>query len=69
MHAIRKRLVTDEQMRPIAVQIEYADWLEIERALVLDESRQDTDLSRFHGVLTLTEDPLAFQERIRSEWS
>lgn len=33
MNAIRKKIVTDENARPVAVQIDYADWLEIERAL------------------------------------
>ncbi len=31
MHAIRKKIVTDEDARPVAVQIDYEDWLEIER--------------------------------------
>jgi len=28
---IRKKILTDEADRPVAVQIRYADWLEIER--------------------------------------
>ncbi len=31
MNAIRKKIVTDEDARPVAVQIDYEDWLEIER--------------------------------------
>jgi len=27
------------------------------------------DLSRYSGVLSLKEDPLAYQERMRSEWA
>jgi hypothetical protein len=30
---IHKRLVTDENMKPIAVQIDYGDWLRIEKAM------------------------------------
>lgn len=33
MAPIRKKIVTDENARPVAVQIDYEDWLEIERAL------------------------------------
>jgi hypothetical protein len=33
MHPIRKKILTDDTMRPLAIQIEYADWLEIERLL------------------------------------
>ncbi len=70
MHKIRKKIVTDETQRPVAVQIDYADWLEIERYLNLhDEEARTTDLSRHEGVITLTEDPLGYQSRMRQEWS
>jgi hypothetical protein len=69
MHAIRKSIVTDEAMRPIAVQIDYADWIEIEQSLGLaSEESRVFDPARFTGVICLTEDPLAFQTRIRGEW-
>ncbi len=69
MRAIRKSIVTDEAMRPIAVQIDYADWLEIERSLNRGgEAPGIQDLSRFAGVLSLSEDPLDFQSHIRGEW-
>jgi len=70
MHRIRKRVVTDEAQRPIAVEIDYADWLKIERSLnLLKEDAGATDLSRYHGVITLTEEPLVYQARVRNEWS
>ena len=69
MHVIRKNIVSDESQRPIAVQIDYADWLEIERSLHLaDEEAKSLDPSRFAGVISLTEDPLAYQSRVRGEW-
>jgi len=69
MHTIRKNIVTDEDMRPIAVQIQYADWLEIERSLNLEStSATAVDLARFVGVIPLTEEPLEYQHRIRGEW-
>lgn len=70
MHKIRKKILKDKDEKPIAVQIEYTDWLEIERALDLkDDAPRNTDLSSFEGVITLSEEPLGFQSRIRQEWS
>ncbi|TWT42055.1 hypothetical protein RAS1_31820 [Phycisphaerae bacterium RAS1] len=66
MRPVRKQIVTDEAMQPIAIQIGYEDWLEIERLLGLqDSSALPTDLSEFSGVLRLTDDPAAFQRQIR----
>lgn len=33
MHAICKKIVMNEELRPTTVQIDYEDWLEIERLL------------------------------------
>ena len=69
MIAIRKKIVTDEDHNPVEVVISYGDWLEIEKLLGLQLEKQLlTDLSRFRGVITLTEDPLEYQRRIRAEW-
>lgn len=69
MHTIQKKIVMDEARNPVAVQIDYEDWLEIERMLGLrGKEKKSTDLSRYSGVIKLTEDPLEYQERIRSEW-
>ena len=73
MKAITKKIVTDENHKPIAVQIDYEDWLEIEK--LLDRQKLPTrgataeDLNKHAGWLTLTEDPVEFQRRIRDEWS
>jgi len=69
MPRIRKKIVTDEAQQPIAVQIDYADWLKIERALNLTQQEEATDLSGYSGVISLTEEPLAYQARVRGEWS
>ena len=70
MSKIRKKIVTDAEQRPVAVQIDYADWLKIETALDLEsEGAMTTDLTRYEGVLPLTEEPLTFQARVRNEWS
>jgi hypothetical protein len=67
---IRKKIVTDEAQQPVAVQIDYADWLKIERVLNLRNERvKRSDLSRYAGVISLTEEPLSYQARVRNEWS
>jgi hypothetical protein len=44
--------------------------LEIERSLnLLVDQAIETDLSGYEGIITLTEDPLEYQSRIRQEWS
>jgi hypothetical protein len=69
MQRIRKKIITNEAKQPIAVQIDYTDWVKIERSLNLPQEDKVTDLSRYHGVISLTEEPLAYQTRVRSEWS
>jgi hypothetical protein len=67
--AIRKKIVTDEDHQPVEVVISYADWLEIERLLDIRTAEpRRVDLSRFAGAITITEDPLQYQRRIRDEW-
>ena len=70
MSSIARKLVTDENGYPVAVQIDYGDWLKIEESLDIGQkvTPRKVDLSRFRGVITLSEDPLAYQIRIRGEW-
>lgn len=69
MLELQKKIVTDESLKPIAVQINYADWLKIEDLLNLKQKVSKTvDLSSYSGSIKLTEDPLEYQKRIRSEW-
>lgn len=74
MDAIRKKIVTDEESRPVAVQIDYEDWLEIERALGSREKESGPDKSSYEGLLEKTSgswaggDGLEYQIRIREEW-
>jgi hypothetical protein len=70
MLKIRKKILTDKAKRPVAVEIDYSDWLDIERSLDLrDRETRNTDLSAYEGVVTLTEDPVQYQSRLRQEWS
>jgi hypothetical protein len=69
MRPIHKRVLVDESQQPVAVQVDYADWLEIERQLHLSpEASAETDLSQFFGVISLPEDPLEYQRKMREEW-
>ena len=68
MPSIHPRLVTDEKMHPIAVQIDYADWLEIQKILPRTKSKNKTNLEKYAGSIKLKEDSLKYQKRIRKEW-
>ena len=69
MFTIHKKILLDEARNPVAVQIDYADWVEIARRLGIEgKTGQSTVLGRFEGAIGLTEDPLAFQKRVRQEW-
>lgn len=70
MKPVEKMIVTDSQNRPVAVQIKYADWLEIERTLGAAQTNgtRTEDLSKFAGTLKLPEDPAEYQRRSRDEW-
>lgn len=74
MDAIRKKIVTDEESRPVAVQIDYEDWLEIERVLGSREKESGPDKSSYEELLEKTSrswtggDGLEYQIRIREEW-
>jgi hypothetical protein len=77
MKPIRKKIITDESMHPIAVQLEYEDWLEVEKALASMPGfngngatpTPPVDLNRFSGTVKLSEDAVEFQRRIRGEWT
>ena len=69
MLTIHKKVLLDEAMNPIAVQIDYADWVEIARRLEIEPKiGESTSLQRFEGTISPTEDPRAFQTRMREEW-
>lgn len=79
MRWIRKKILTDANQRPIAVQIEYPDWLLLERWLSRQAFPDDraamasvpgaSNLNDLAGTLTLAEDPVDYQRRVRGEWA
>lgn len=70
MKSIKKRIVTDESMRPVAVLIDYEDWQVIEKILETYQQQEPASaLADYAGVIQLTIDPLDYQQQIRDEWS
>ncbi|MDO8785306.1 MAG: hypothetical protein Q7J12_03725 [Syntrophales bacterium] len=67
MRAISKKIVHDEHMRPVAVQINYKDWLEIEKILEGQKKRKTMSINKHAGVIRLSEDPVSFQRRMRED--
>lgn len=76
MHTIQKKIVMDEARNPVAVQIDYKDWLEIERLLEKnegdkpEEDKQDDfdELADKLGKGWQGGDGLEYQIKIREEW-
>jgi len=69
MRKIARKILTDELKKPIAVQIDYADWLEIEKLLGLNSDKpKPTNLAHWRGTIELNEDPVELQRRWREEW-
>lgn len=69
MHTIHKKVLLDEAMNTVAVQIDYADWVEIAQRLGIDQQAGDSAaLGQYEGAIALTEDPMTFQVRMREEW-
>ena len=69
MKPIKKPIVTDESMHPVAAIIDYQDWQAIETIL---ETYQQEDkiqsLAQYAGIIKLTIDPLEYQQQMRDEW-
>jgi hypothetical protein len=65
---MKKRILTEGDV-PVAVQVDYADWLRIEKAIPEIVGTGSKDIAEFCGSLTLREDPVEFQQRLRDEWN
>ena len=70
MLPLKKKIVTDEARRPVAVLIDYQDWQKIEQILEAYQLQQkeEFNLNNYAGVIKLTQDPLEYQQQIRDEW-
>jgi hypothetical protein len=70
MRTIHKHLVTDESGQPVSVLIPYQEWLEIERQLTgVTATRGAAQLQCHAGAIHLSEEPAAYQRRLRDEWA
>jgi len=67
MLPIKKQIVTDESMRPVAVIIDYNDWQKIE-AILQRDSENSADIEAYAGTIRLTVDPLDYQRQERDRW-
>jgi len=74
---VKKRIVTNEDGQPIAVQVDYTDWLEIERQLADSPSDDTSEPKERPSLRELSVkirpywrggDGLEYQRRIRAEW-
>lgn len=68
MSSIHAKLITDHHTHPVAVQIEYSQWLKIKQLLqnVTDEKE---GLLKYAGSIHLKDlDPLDYQKNMRDEW-
>lgn len=64
-----KHILTDESGRPVAVQIEYEEWLRIENILNKVDSETARDrIMGLAGTVKWDEDPVEYQRRLRDEW-
>jgi superfamily I DNA/RNA helicase len=70
MKSIKKQIVTNESMHPVAVLIDYQDWQVIEKILeAYQQENTATELADFADVIQLTVDPMEYQQQIREEWT
>lgn len=67
MLAVQHQLVLDEESRPIAVIIPFREWVKLQETLPAPPEPL-VDLNEFAGCLSLGEEPVAFQRRLRDEW-
>ncbi|EKD75757.1 MAG: hypothetical protein ACD_44C00033G0011 [uncultured bacterium] len=67
MRAFHPKIVTDQQERLIAVQIDYADWLKIQAILQQVNPKKNVNLKKYAGSITLNKDPLKYQKRTRNK--
>ncbi len=73
---LKKQIVMDEAMKPVAVIIDYQDWQKIEAVLqkywqdqnATDSTDVSTALASYAGSVTLTLDPLEYQQKERNAW-
>ena len=66
---IHKKIVVDEENKPVEVIITYDEWKKIERLLkTVEKGLTREQLKEYAGAVHIEEEPLEYQRRVRSEW-
>ncbi len=66
---IHKKIVVNEQNKPVEVIINYEEWQEIERFLEAERKGISKErLKSYAGIMHVGEEPLEYQRRMRDEW-
>ncbi len=66
---IHKKIVVDEENKPVEVIITYDEWKKIERLLkTVEKGLTREQLKEYAGAVHIEEEPLEYQRRMRSEW-
>ncbi|MEK6681666.1 MAG: hypothetical protein AABY79_06835 [Nitrospirota bacterium] len=69
LRTIHKKIVLNENNKPVEVIINYDEWKEIEQLLESTKKGMVRErLKDYIGILHIEEEPLDYQRRIRSEW-
>ncbi len=65
---INKKFLTDENNKPVAVLIDYQDWLVIEKQLELSPEERIARINALAGSVKFPMEGLEFQQMMRAEW-
>ena len=69
MKIVSKRILSDESGRPVAVQMDYEEFLRLERAVEgIEPEDAHTQMMSVFGTVDWGEDGLEYQSRLRGEW-
>lgn len=68
MRPIEPLILSDPSGKPVAVQLKYADWLDIQRNLGDRPAQAARHPNDFAGKLRKLGDGVEFQRRARDEW-
>ncbi len=70
LRPVHKKIVLNENNKPVEVIISYEEWKEIEQILEASgrQSMPREKLKAYAGVMHIEEDPMEYQRRMRSEW-
>lgn len=66
---IHKKIVVNEENKPVEVIITYDEWKKIEHVLqTVEKGATREQIKDYAGAMHIEEEPLEYQRRVRSEW-